>query len=95
MLVRRAAATDAGVRPSAEQLAAIDALRAVAAIGVLVVHVAQVFFTQGVVVRWADAFPTSAHQQAVGKLVRRDHVKTDQHWMHGEVTANGLAAADT
>ena len=21
----------------------------------------------------------------------RDHVKTDQHWMHGEVTANGLA----
>ena len=41
--------------------------------------------------RWADAFPLADHQRAVGKLVRRDHVKTDQHWMHGEVVANGLA----
>ena len=39
--------------------------------------------------RWADAFPLADHQRAVGKLVRRDHVKTDQHWMHGEVVANG------
>jgi hypothetical protein len=47
---------------------------------------------EGVVVRWADAFAVADHQRAVGKLVRRDHVKTDQHWMHGEVSANGLAA---
>ena len=46
---------------------------------------------EGVVLRWADAFPLADHQRAVGKLVRRDHVKTDQHWMHGEVVANGLA----
>jgi hypothetical protein len=49
---------------------------------------------EGVVLRWADAFPAGEHQLAIGKLVRRDHVKTEQHWMHGEVTANGLAAAD-
>jgi hypothetical protein len=48
---------------------------------------------EGVVVRWADAFHTSNHQRAVGKLVRQGHVKTDQHWMHGEVPANGLAAS--
>ena len=47
---------------------------------------------EGVVVRWAEAFHTSNHQRAVGMLVRADHVKTDQHWMHGEVPANGLAA---
>jgi hypothetical protein len=46
---------------------------------------------EGVVLRWADAFDVGEHQRAVGKLVRRDHVKTDQHWMHGEVTANALA----
>ena len=46
---------------------------------------------EGIVLRWADAFPFAEHQRAVGKLVRRDHVKTEQHWMHGEVTANGLA----
>jgi hypothetical protein len=46
---------------------------------------------EGVVVRWAEAFPRALHPQAVGKLVRADHVKTDQHWLHGEVTANGLA----
>ena len=46
---------------------------------------------EGVVVRWAEAFPRDAHERATGKLVRRDHVKTDQHWMHGEVQPNGLA----
>jgi hypothetical protein len=50
---------------------------------------------EGVVVRWAEAFHVSRHQQAVGKLVRKGHVKTDQHWMHGEVPANGLAARGT
>jgi hypothetical protein len=48
---------------------------------------------EGVVLRWADAFSVDQHQRAVGKLVRSDHVKTDQHWMHGEVTANGLAGS--
>ena len=47
---------------------------------------------EGIVVRWAGAFALAEHQRAVGKLVRADHVKTDQHWMHGEVRANGLAA---
>ena len=46
---------------------------------------------EGVVLRWAGAFPLADHQRAVGKLVRRDHVKTDRHWMHGDVVANGLA----
>ena len=46
---------------------------------------------EGVVLRWAEAFPVAEHQRAVGKLVRKDHVKTDQHWMHGEVVANELA----
>jgi hypothetical protein len=46
---------------------------------------------EGVVLRWADAFAVADHQRAAGKLVRSDHVKTDQHWMHGEVSANGLA----
>lgn len=46
---------------------------------------------EGVVLRWAGAFPVAEHQQAVGKLVRKDHVKTDQHWMHGEIVPNGLA----
>jgi peptidoglycan/LPS O-acetylase OafA/YrhL len=44
-------------RPSALRatpgLASIDALRAVAAIGVVLIHVGQVFFIKGVVLRWA------------------------------------------
>lgn len=47
---------------------------------------------EGVVVRWADAFAIGEHQSAVGKLVRKDHVKTDQHWMSGAVVPNGLAS---
>ncbi|XAY06267.1 hypothetical protein DSM112329_03135 [Paraconexibacter sp. AEG42_29] len=47
---------------------------------------------EGVVVRWAAAFAVGQHQEAVGKLVRRNHVKTDQHWMHGRVPSNGLAS---
>jgi hypothetical protein len=46
---------------------------------------------EGIVVRWAQAFPRGDHERATGKLVRKDHVKTDQHWMHGEVKSNGLA----
>jgi hypothetical protein len=47
---------------------------------------------EGVVVRWADAFGIDEHVGAVGKLVRKDHVKTDQHWMSGAVVPNGLAS---
>jgi hypothetical protein len=47
---------------------------------------------EGVVVRWAESFHTSNHQRAVGKLVCKDHVKTDQRRLHGEGPANGLAA---
>jgi RNA ligase len=46
---------------------------------------------EGLVLRWAEAFPRDEHERATGKLVRKDHVKTDQHWMHGDVKANGLA----
>ncbi|MBE2319520.1 RNA ligase family protein [Solirubrobacter sp. CPCC 204708] len=47
---------------------------------------------EGVVVRWASAFGRDEHLGAVGKLVRADHVKTDQHWMSGAVVPNGLAS---
>ena len=46
---------------------------------------------EGVVLRWARAFSLAEHGQAVGKLVRADHVKSDEHWMSGEVVRNGLA----
>ena len=38
------------------------------------------------------AFARDQHLGAVGKLVRKDHVKTDQHWMRGAVVPNGLAS---
>ena len=46
---------------------------------------------EGVVVRWARAFSIDEHVRAVGKLVRADHVKTDSHWMSGQVVPNRLA----
>jgi hypothetical protein len=46
---------------------------------------------EGFVVRWAEAFPYFEHWRATGKSVRRAHVKTDDHWSHGQVPVNGLA----
>ena len=46
---------------------------------------------EGCVIRLADAFSYYEHHRASAKLVRKDHVKTDQHWLHGEVPVNGLA----
>ena len=47
---------------------------------------------EGVVVRWASAFAREEHVGADGKLVRKDHVKTDQHWMSAAVVPNRLAS---
>jgi hypothetical protein len=47
---------------------------------------------EGFVVRWADAFSYYDHWKAVAKFVRPLHVKTDEHWRHGRVPANSLAA---
>jgi len=46
---------------------------------------------EGYVVRLAEAFPMDAFGRSVAKYVRRGHVRTDQHWMHGAWTPNGLA----
>ncbi len=47
---------------------------------------------EGTVWRVADAFPYAAFRRSVAKVVRADHVRTDEHWMHGPVVRNGLRA---
>lgn len=42
---------------------------------------------EGVVVRLAGAFPDARFAQSLGKWVRRDHVTTDEHWMHQSIKA--------
>lgn len=44
---------------------------------------------EGYVVRSAGAFPYERFAEHVAKWVRRGHVQTDDHWMHGVVTPNG------
>lgn len=46
---------------------------------------------EGYVVRTAEAFGYSEYRNHVMKMVRRQHVKTDQHWMHSEMVENKLA----
>jgi len=46
---------------------------------------------EGYVVRIADAFAFDEFGQSVAKYVRRGHVQTNQHWMHGPWTYNELA----
>lgn len=46
---------------------------------------------EGYVVRSAVPFPYSAWDRRVGKVVRKDHVKTDQHWRHRAIKTNDLA----
>jgi len=46
---------------------------------------------EGFVARVADAFPFEGFNQSVAKWVRKNHVQTDEHWMHKEVVPNGLA----
>jgi hypothetical protein len=49
---------------------------------------------EGVVVRKAGEFGNSAFGDSVGKWVRTDHVKTDEHWSHREIIRNKLKVQD-
>ena len=47
--------------------------------------------SEGYVVRVADAIPYAEFRGLVGKFVRRGHVQTNKHWMHGQrIEPNGL-----
>ncbi|WP_144392573.1 RNA ligase family protein [Pleionea sediminis] len=45
---------------------------------------------EGYVVRLVDEFSYESFGRSVAKWVRKNHVQTDQHWMHAEIVANGL-----
>ncbi|MYS85513.1 RNA ligase family protein [Embleya scabrispora] len=45
---------------------------------------------EGFVVRSVEGFERADFGRRVAKWVRRGHVRTDTHWMHAEVVANGL-----
>lgn len=48
---------------------------------------------EGYVVRAAEAFGYGQYRSHVAKFVRRGHVQTNKHWMHGQrIVRNGLAA---
>jgi len=46
---------------------------------------------EGIVARVAAQFPEDAFSKNVAKWVRKDHVQTDEHWMHQQITAQKLA----
>jgi hypothetical protein len=46
---------------------------------------------EGVVVRLAGEFPDARFGQRVAKWVRKDHVQTDEHWMHQAIVPQRLA----
>jgi hypothetical protein len=46
---------------------------------------------EGVVVRRAGQFPDSDFPKSLGKWVRKDHVQTDEHWMHQSIVAQKLS----
>ncbi|MBK8253744.1 MAG: RNA ligase family protein [Polyangiaceae bacterium] len=46
---------------------------------------------EGVVVRRASSFQDSDFSKNLGKWVRKDHVQTDEHWMHQAITPQKLA----
>lgn len=45
---------------------------------------------EGYVIRVADSFDYATFNKNVAKFVRKDHVQTDQHWMHSEIIKNIL-----
>lgn len=50
---------------------------------------------EGYVIRVADEFAYGEFRHCVAKYVRRDHVRTVRHWMHGQaIVPNGLAAEE-
>ncbi len=48
---------------------------------------------EGYVVRLQDAFHFDDFGDSVAKWVRRNHVQTDEHWMHSEIIPNTLKNA--
>lgn len=45
---------------------------------------------EGYVVRVAEEFAYGRFRNCVAKYVRKNHVKTDQHWMNNSIIVNGL-----
>jgi hypothetical protein len=45
---------------------------------------------EGYVVRTSEGFSYENFQKHVAKWVRKDHIQTDQHWMHTEIIPNQL-----
>lgn len=45
---------------------------------------------EGVVARIAGQFPADSFSKYVAKWVRKDHVQTDEHWMHQAIVAQKL-----
>lgn len=50
--------------------------------------------SEGYVVRLAREFSFEEFPEAVAKWVRRNHVQSEEHWMHKAIVANGLASDD-
>lgn len=46
--------------------------------------------SEGYVLRVADSFEYKDFNRAVAKYVRKDHVRTSQHWLKSSITQNGL-----
>jgi hypothetical protein len=47
---------------------------------------------EGVVARRVGEFPGAAFARSLGKWVRRDHVQTDEHWLHQAIRPQRIAA---
>lgn len=47
--------------------------------------------TEGIVVRVSRRFAFDEFSRVVAKVVRENHARTDQHWMHRSVITNRLA----
>lgn len=45
---------------------------------------------EGYVVRLAESFSIDTFRVSVAKYVRKDHVQTDDHWMHKDIICNRL-----
>ena len=51
-------------------------------------------FVEGYVLRKTAGFAYKDFQINAAKWVRQNHVQTDEHWMHKEIEANGLAGEE-
>lgn len=49
---------------------------------------------EGYVIRPVDCFHYEDFYRKVAKVVRKDHVQTDTHWMHNEIIPNKLRTKD-